>query len=102
MFSPSVRVAFSYAGYPGVVGSPALVLLEMFSIVSIMVFTWVEGDELDRATLHRRRIARWARGVGFVPVLHSDATVIARVRVNQDSRCSNVLRSLDLQHKGQQ
>lgn len=29
MFSPSVRVAFSYAGYPGVVGSPKYVTVSI-------------------------------------------------------------------------
>lgn len=33
MFSPSVRVAFSYAGYPGVVGSPKYHVLEDASII---------------------------------------------------------------------
>lgn len=85
MFSPSVRVAFSYAGYPGVVGSPISTMLGMCVVRFKNKLTRIQREELDRATLHRCGVTGWPSRVRLIPILHCYAAVIAGVRIDQDS-----------------
>ena len=56
----------------------------------------IEGDKLDRSALHRGRVAGGAVGVGVVAIFYCNAAIIARVGVDEDSCCSQILCPFDL------
>lgn len=60
--------------------------------------TWIGGNELHGAALDRGRIARRAKRIRLVSVLHGDYAVVPWVRVNEYCNSAPFLSSLNLNY----
>ena len=97
MFSPSVRVAFSYAGYPGVVGSPKYVTVSNSKDIQYFnALTRIQGEELHRAPLNGSWVSCRTKWVWLISVLDCHDTIISWVRVNQYRNGTALLCAFDL------
>lgn len=45
----------------------------------------INGQKLNRSSLHRCRVARWASRIGLITIFHSDRPVVPRIAVDDDT-----------------
>ena len=109
---PSVRVAFSYAGYPGVVGSLQTLLDIVMQAASgnLTLDRWI-GTECSPAGRtsgcvqgrkdtygHQCVYASSRRYIRIIAILYDDRSIVTRVRVYKASHGTALLCALDLKN----